>query len=330
MANDGQSGRESTRREYLQYGGAVIAGGLLAGCTGGSGSETTTTASEPETTTAATTEAATETETETTTEAAESYSVSIEPVGEVTFDSVPEAWIANNGSWADMGVALGLDTPMGVWLPGRYHTQYYDEIPDVSVDKSSIRQLWGDSGVGKEQFYELNADVHIADPNFLLNRGQWSEADIEEISTQVVWAGGDEPEEFYPYVIDEGTSFKHLNDLKVNDALATTEVRDFYSNRGAVDFETLLEVDPEVLLVRGQEAKTREEFQNTVVSFMENHEVAGELTAVQNGDVYRAGALYQGPITNLVVTDRLARTLYDADERLFDAQRVADIANGNL
>lgn len=107
-------------------------------------------------------------------------------------------------------------------------------------------------------------------------------------------------------------------------------MRDFYSNRGAVDFETLLEVDPEVLLVRGQEAKTREEFQNTVVSFMENHEVAGELTAVQNGDVYRAGALYQGPITNLVVTDRLARTLYDADERLFDAQRVADIANGNL
>ncbi len=46
------------------------------------------------------------------------------------------------------------------------------QIPDVSVDKSSIRQLWGDSGVGKEQFYELNADVHIADPNFLLNRGQ--------------------------------------------------------------------------------------------------------------------------------------------------------------
>ena len=402
MANDGQSGRESTRREYLQYGGAVVAGGLLAGCTGG-GSETTT-ESETETTAAATTEAATETatetETETTTEAAESYSVSIEPVGEVTFDSVPETWVANNGSWADMGVALGLDAPMGLWLPGRYHTQYYDEIPDVSVDKSSIRQLWGDSGVGKEQFYELNADVHVADPNFLLNRGQWSEADIEEISTQVgpffgnsifsrgyawhedyryytlyeafeklaqvfqredrfeafegvheefqsnlapvvpaqgerpsaavVWGGGDEPEEFYPYVIDEGTSFKHLNDLQINDALAATDVRDFYSNRGAVDFETLLEVDPEVLLVRGQEAKTREEFQNTVISFMENHEVASELTAVQNGDVYRAGALYQGPITNLVVTDRLARALYDADERLFDAQRVADIVNGDL
>ncbi|ELZ85304.1 ABC-type transport system periplasmic substrate-binding protein (plasmid) [Haloferax gibbonsii] len=398
MANDGHSGRESTRREYLQYGGAVVAGGLLAGCTGGGGSETTE--SETETTTAATTESTTEAETETTTETSESYSVSIEPMGEVTFDSVPETWVANNGSWADMGVALGLDAPMGVWLTGRYHTQYYDEIPGVSVDKSSIRQLWGDSGVGKEQFYDMDADVHIADPNFLKNRGQWSDADVEEISTQVgpffgnsifsrgyawhddyryydlyeafeklsqvfqredrfeafeqvhdefqanlasvvpgqgerpsaavVWGGGDEPEEFYPYIIDEGTSFKHLNDLKVNDALAATDVKDFFSNRGAVDFETLLDVDPEVILLRGQEAKDREEFQNTVISFMENHEVASELTAVKNDDVYRAGGLYQGPITNLVVTDRLAQTLYDADERLFDAQRVSDIVNGDL
>ncbi|REA02662.1 Fe3+-hydroxamate ABC transporter substrate-binding protein [Haloferax sp. Atlit-6N] len=398
MANDGHSGRESTRREYLQYGGAVVAGGLLAGCTGGGGSETTE--SETETTTAATTESTTEAETETTTETSESYSVSIEPMGEVTFDSVPETWVANNGSWADMGVALGLDAPMGVWLTGRYHTQYYDEIPGVSVDKSSIRQLWGDSGVGKEQFYDMDADVHIADPNFLKNRGQWSDADVEEISTQVgpffgnsifsrgyawhddyryydlyeafeklsqvfqredrfeafeqvhdefqanlasvvpgqgerpsaavVWGGGDEPEEFYPYIIDEGTSFKHLNDLKVNDALAATDVKDFFSNRGAVDFETLLDVDPEIILLRGQEAKDREEFQNTVISFMENHEVASELTAVKNDDVYRAGGLYQGPITNLVVTDRLAQTLYDADERLFDAQRVSDIVNGDL
>ena len=394
MGNDSGDHEAPTRREYLNYGGAVVGGGLLAGCAGQSESGPT-----PESATTET-EAATEAERGTRTEAAESHSVAIEPVGEVAFDAVPETWVASNGSWADMGVALGLDAPMGVWLPGRYHTQYYDEVPDLNVDKSSIRKLWGDSGVGKEQFYEMNADVHIADPNFLVNRGQWSDADIEEISTQVgpffgnssfsrgygwhedyryytlyeafeklaqvfqredrfeafeqvheefqtslasvvpaqserpsaavVWGGGDEPEEFYPYIIDEGTSFKHLRDLRVNDALAATDVKDFYSSRGAVDFETLLEVDPEVLLLRGQEAKTREEFRNTVIAFMQNHEVASELAAVQNGDVYRAGALYQGPITNLVVTDRLAQSLYNADERLFDAQRVSDITNGNL
>jgi iron complex transport system substrate-binding protein len=326
--------------------------------------------------------------------------VTIAPVGEVTFTSTPETWVANNGSWADMGIALGLEPPAGVWLPGRYHTRYYDEIPGVTVDGGSIRKLWGDGGVGKEQFYELDADVHVMDPNFLRNRGQWGEADVEEIGTNVgpffgnsifsrgytwhedyryytlyeafeklsqvfqrgdrydafaslheefqsvlesvvptegerpsaavVWGGGDEPETFYPYVVDEGTSFKHLRDLKVNDALATTGVKDFHSDRGAIDFETLLEVDPEVLLLRGQEAKTGTEFRDTVVAFMESHEVASALTAVKNGDVYRAGPLYQGPITNLIVTERLAETLYGVEDELFDRRRVADVVDGDI
>ncbi|UPW02241.1 ABC transporter substrate-binding protein [Halorussus gelatinilyticus] len=366
-------GDEKTRRRFLK-GGAVVGATALAGCTGGGGSQETTTQGS-------------------------SYSVSIEPVGKVTFESVPKTWIANNGSWADMGIALGLDAPKGVWLPSRYHTHYYDEIPGVSVDGSSIQKLWGDGGVGKEQFYALNADVHVADPNFLLNRGKWDQSDIDEISTQVgpffgnsifsrsypwhnyryytlyeafgklskvfqrearfeafstlhdefqsklssvvpskgerpsaavVWGSGDNPEKFYPYVIDEGTSFKHLRDLKVEDALANTDVKNFHESRGAIDFETLLKVDPQTLLIRGQEGKTRKQFRNTVVKFMENHSVASELTAVKNGDVYRAGPLYQGPITNLVVTDRLGRTLYGGDERLFDPQRVADIVNGDF
>jgi len=401
MGNDSGGDGTPTRREYLTYGGAVLGGGLLAGCTGtsGPGSGSTPTETGTETGTSTPTAAGTGTSTPTATEDP-GYSVSIEPVGEVTFESVPRTWLANNGSWADMGIALGQEPPKGVWLPSRYHTHYYDEIPGVSVDGSSIRKLWGDGGVGKEQFYELDADVHVMDPNFLLNRGKWKQSDIEEITEQVapffgnsifsrgyawhedyryytlmeafeklsqvfeqperfeafeslhegfrsdlasvvpgrderpevavVWGGGDEPEQFYPYVIDEGTSFKHFNDLEVRDALATSDVKDFYSSRGAIDFETLLEVDPEVLLLRGQESKSAEEFGDTVVSFMRDHEVAGSLTAVESGDVYRAGQLYQGPITNLVVTERLAGALYDADGRLFDRERVGEIVNGDL
>ncbi|UPV76778.1 ABC transporter substrate-binding protein (plasmid) [Halorussus limi] len=400
MTEDSRGRDAPTRRQYLKYGGAVIGGGLLAGCTGGGDAESN--AETTSTTTETTTEETTQTSTtgDESSSGGKSYSVSMVPVGEVTFDSVPETWIANNGSWADMGIALGLDAPKGVWLPSRYHTQYYDEIPGVSVDKSSIQKLWGDSGVGKEQFYELDVDVHVADPNFLMNRGKWKQSDIDEISTQVapffgnsifsrgyawhenyryytlyqafeklskvfqrqkrfeafeklheefqsslapvvparkkrpevavVWGGGNQPEKFYPYVVDEGTSFKHLRDLKVKDALAASDVKNFHSSRGAIDYETLLEVDPEVLLVRGQEAKSKKKFQNTVVKFMKNHSVASELTAVKNGDVYRAGPLYQGPITNLVVTDRMARTLYGAEEKLFDPKRVADIVNGDI
>jgi iron complex transport system substrate-binding protein len=116
----------------------------------------------------------------------------------------------------------------------------------------------------------------------------------------------------------------------VRDAFEETDVRDFHSNRGQVDFETLLDIDPEYLLLRGQENKTRSEFEDTVVSFLNSDSIGSELTAVQNGNVYRGGPLYQGPITNLVLTERAASQVYDVDRNLFDRQRVADIVAGDV
>ncbi|WP_135830369.1 ABC transporter substrate-binding protein [Halorussus halobius] len=406
---DGDDSTDATRRQYLALGGALAASGVLAGCTGDSttgdatttAGETTTDATTTDSTTADDPAAETTTEDEeTTTAAGETYSATMEPVGEVTLDGLPETWVANNGSWADMGVALGVDPPAALWLSGRYHTQYYDEIDGVSVDTSDMVDLYQD-GVSKELFYELDADVHVLDPNFLMNRyNGWAEDDVDDIATEVgpffgnsifsrgyawhedytyytlyeafeklaqlfgrtdryeamaevhdqfqsslsgvvpsegdrptvaiIWAGGDEPETFLPYLVSEGTSFKQWRDLGVRDALAETDVQDFHSGRGEIDYETLLKVDPDVLAIRGQEAKTAEEFENTVVQFMEDHDVARSLTAVENGDVYRGGPLYQGPITNLVITERTARQLYDVEAELFDRDRVADIANGDL
>ncbi|KAB1192986.1 ABC transporter substrate-binding protein [Haloferax sp. MBLA0076] len=397
MDEDGNSSRNSTRRSILKGTGVLVAGGLLAGCTGQSGPDQTETATTTDAETV--TETATSTATETT-EANDSYSVSIEPVGDVEFDAVPETWVANNGSWADMGVALGLEPPKGVWLTSRYHTQYYDAIPGLSVDKSDMVSLYQD-GVSKELFYELDADVHVMDPNFLMNRFKgWEQADVDEVdqnvgpmfgnciyaqhypwhedyryytlyegfeklaqvfqrtdryeafvslhdefqtnlesvvpaegerpSAAVLWGVGDEPESFYPYIIGGGTGFKHLRDLGVNDALADTDVKDFHGSRAAIDLETLLEVDPEVLMLRGYEAKTRDEFENTVVSSLQNHDTASALTAVQNDDVYRAGGLYQGPITNFTLTQRTAEELYGVESQLYDAEHVADIVNGDI
>ncbi|WP_332900245.1 ABC transporter substrate-binding protein [Haladaptatus sp. CMSO5] len=391
MVKENSKDKRATRRDYLKVGGALLASGFVAGCTGTSDSDETTEQG---------TESMTESGGETTEAEMKAYTVSMEPVGEVEFESVPETWVANNGSWADMGIALGLEPPKGVWLTSRYHTQYYDDIPGVSVDKSGMVNLYND-GVSKELFYELDADVHVIDPNFLLNRFKgWEQADVDEIAENVgpffgnciyaqhypwhdsygyyslyegfeklaqvfqrtdryeafvsvheefqstleplvpgeserpevavLWGVGDEPEEFYPYIIGEGTGFKHLNDLQVDDALADSDVKDFHGSRAAIDLETLLEVDPEVLMLRGYEAKTRAEFESSVVASLENHESASALTAVENGDVYRAGGLYQGPITNLVVTERTASQLYGIEDDLFDRQRVADIVNGNL
>jgi iron complex transport system substrate-binding protein len=149
-------------------------------------------------------------------------------------------------------------------------------------------------------------------------------------SVAVLWGVGENPEQFYPYIIGDGTGFKHLRDLGVHDALAETDIKDFHGTRAAIDVETLLEVDPEVLLLRGYEAMDAEAFRNTVVSYLEDHPTASTLTAVGNGDVYRAGGLYQGPITNMVLTERTAGHLYEFDGELFDRQRVGEIVSGDF
>ena len=393
--------KTTSRRRYL-FGCGVGGATIMAGCLGGddssgAGTDTTNTS---ETTGSKSDGTSTET---TETEASESgpYSVSMEPVGSVKFDSVPKSWVANNGSWADMGIALGLEPPKAVWLTSRYHTQYYDEIPGVSVDKSGMKNLYQD-GVNKELFYQLDGDVHVIDPNFLMNRFKgWSQSDVDEVeknigpffgnsifstgykwhkdykyynlyeafeklakvfkrtdryeafkslyadvqsnlesvvpskkskrpSVAIMWANGNKPESFSPYLISEGTSFKQWRDLKVQDAFANTDVRDFHTTRGEVDFETLLKIDPDVLLLRGHENQTKKEFQNTVVEFMKNHKIGKRLTAVKNDDVYRGGGLYQGPITNLVLTERAAKQVYDASGDLYDKKRVANIVKGDI
>mgnify|MGYP002125839612 FL=1 len=401
---------ETTRRGWLRAGTGLLAGGLIAGCLGGGGDSTDTGAGDdsspiptdsPTATPTPGDDPGSGTETPTASGPDTPYSVSMAPVGEVTFEEVPETWVANNGSWADMGIALGQDPPEGVWLTGRYHTQYYDAIPDLSVDKSDMVSLY-QGEIDKELFYDLDTDIHVIDPNFLMNRFKgWDQSDVDEIAREVapffgnsifstgygwhedyqyyslyeafeklaaafgereryeafvdlheqfqsnvaeivpddeserpavaiMWANGDAPEDFSPYLIGEGTSFKQWRDLSVRDALARTDVQDFHNNRTRVDYETLLEIDPEILLFRGQEAKTRSEFEDTIVSHLEDHSLASGLTAVQNGDVYRGGSLYQGPITNMVLTERGASQVYGVDEELFDRERVVEIVDGDL
>jgi iron complex transport system substrate-binding protein len=154
----------------------------------------------------------------------------------------------------------------------------------------------------------------------------------------LTFEGTNEPATFSPYRLnDKGTSKKQWNDLGVTDALAGTDIDNLSTtDRGELDYENLLEIDPEVILVRGHERKSATEFRDTVLAYMKDHDVASELQAVQAGRVYRGGYLYQGPIHNLFLTERAAQQLYPeefgdvtSDEQLFDRQRVADIVNGD-
>jgi iron complex transport system substrate-binding protein len=390
----------------LLTGGALAGVGLLAGCSGGrtsggggdgSGSNGTTAAGAGGATTAGGTNEGTTGESS----GGGSYSVSMAPVGTVTFEGVPKKWIAGTGDWADMGVALGVGAPGALWLPERFNSYHYEELPGVSVDTSSITALYSD-GVDKEAFYELDADVHVFDPNFLANRFEgWEQADVDELRENVApyfantiftreypWhdyryytlyeAFGKlaeafrrqdryrafvsvherlvndvrsrlppeserpsvavvypqpvgEPESFLPYPIGQGTTFAHMHTLGLEGAFGR-DTKGFTGDRGRVDYETLLEIDPDALLLLGHETKSATEFRNTVVSYLRSQEVASRLSAVRNDDVYRAGGLYQGPIINLFLIERLGGNLYPeafGAERLFDRGRVASIVTGN-
>ncbi|WP_049985243.1 ABC transporter substrate-binding protein [Halobellus rufus] len=380
---------DPTRRRLLGTGGALLTGGLLAGCVGERGESTATEAGSD-----------TDSNTEATTAAPDGHSVTMAPVGEVAFESDPERWLPYTGDYADMGVALGqADGLAGIGVRARFGTHHYDELPGVTVDAESLTELW-QGGTGKEVFHEIDADVHVIDPNFMRNRLQWSQADVEEVRERVApfvgntvftraydWhdyeyytlyeafeklaelfderaryeafaAYHDEvvtdvrarlpestpdiavlypaevpPESFYPYLVGEGTQSKQWRDLRVGDALAKSGVTDAQAGGGTLDYEALLEIDPDAIAVRIQGEISEEYFEENVVSHMESHDVASELTAVEEGRVFYGGLTYQGPIIHLFQLEQAAQGLYPEefeDEELFDRQRVADVVTGDI
>jgi iron complex transport system substrate-binding protein len=370
-----------TRRDAIKYGTSLVGSGLVAGCVG-DGSTGTADEETPNTD--------------------DGHSVTMEPVGTVEFDAVPEEWLAYTGDYADMGVALGqADGLEAIGVRARFGTHYYEELPGIAVDDEALTQLWND-GTDKEVFYELDPDVNVVDPNFMVNRLGVSEADVEEIRDNVaplvgntgftrvydwhddyryysmyeafekmaelfdergryeafdelhdevlgdvqdrlpsespdiavLYPAGMPPESFYPYLVGEGSQSKQFRDLEVGDALAANGVTDAQVDGGTIDFETLLDIDPDAIAVRIQGEITDAYFDREIRSHLEDHDVASELTAVQEGRVFYSGLTYQGPILHLFQLERAARGIYPetfgADEQLFDRQRVADIVTGDV
>jgi ABC-type Fe3+-hydroxamate transport system, periplasmic component len=175
-----------TRRRVLAaFGSAATIG--LAGCsfTGGSdqgGSPEPETADSP----TGTTSDATPSPTAEAMTAPPSYEACMEPINCLSFNEPPGTWVANDGIYCDMGVALGLaDRLGGIGSPRRYYTGYYDELPGVSLDKADYPALSRGTRMPKEPFYAVDADVHLIDPVWLMNTFGWTEADVEEIATNV-------------------------------------------------------------------------------------------------------------------------------------------------
>lgn len=384
--------QQYSRRTLLGV-GATAGFSLIAGCAGSGSTET----ERPTEESVGDTETATEpAETPTSTESG--HSVSMEPVGTVEFDAIPETWFPFTADYADMGVALGqADGLEAIGIRARYGAHHYEELPGVSVDTEALTELYQE-GTDKELFYEIDADVHVIDPNFMINRLGWDRGDVEEVTENsapffgntgfsqvydwhdyryysmyealeklaelfqqrdryeafsayhdevlagvesrlpedrpdiaVLYPAGIPPDSFYPYLVGEGTQSKQWRDLGVGDALARNGITDAQVSGSTIDYETLLEIDPDAIAVRLQGNVSAEYFDENIRSHMEDHEVASQLTAVQNDRVIYGGLTYQGPIIHLFQLEAAAQGLYPSEfggEQLFNRQRVADIVTG--
>ncbi|ELZ34274.1 ABC transporter substrate-binding protein [Halorubrum distributum] len=403
----------STRRAFAKYGGTVALGGLLAGCTGGDaesdpaggdGGDNGSAGGESGGSDGSSTDAGDG-----------SYTASISPTGEVTFESPPETVFTRLTHHADMAFALGRsDGLTAMHAPDYYDglwNQFVARLPGVSLDWSGLYSSWQPD---KEKLYELNSDVHLADPAWITRQEAWSREDIDEIAERVSpWFGNSlsdrhqEPTgewadgyqyyglwEQFEIVADafrERERYEALAAVR-EDLLATiderlppeeerptaimvaaADIEEIYaytlSNPGfltshtrplgprdafegsiesgtVVDFETILEADPDVILyLGGFEPGTDMAGRRTA---FEEDPVGSEVTAVKNDRIHPQGARYQGPILNLFQLEMTAKQLYPdafgewpryeegpypeipADERLFDRQRVADVINGDL
>ncbi len=392
-----------TRREYVKSGSALVAGGLLAGCTDGSGSDRTSPA----------TSSGTATDQATTTDAG-SYSVTMAPIGEVEFGEVPESIFTRLTHHAGMAFALGRgDDVNAMHAPDYYDAlwnQFTPRLPGVSLDWTGLYSSWEPS---KEKLYELDSDVHLADPASVTALGGWNTTDVEEVGEGIgpwfgnslsarhqappdAWADSYEyyglweqfekvaevfqergryealasvradllgtiedglppenerptavmvgasnmAEEIYAYTLSNpGFLTAHTRPLGPRDAFEGT-----VESGSTVDFETLLEADPDVMLLLGGL------FPDTSMldarDTLDADPVAAEITAVRNGRVHPQGARYQGPILNLFQLEMTAKQLYPdrfgewptytdgpypeipEGERLFDRQRVANVVTG--
>jgi len=167
----------STRREYVRYGGALLGSSFLAGCLGGSDGDTDST------------DTASPAETATTTGG--SYTVSMAPMGDVEFADVPESIFTRLTHLAGMAFALGRgDDVNAMHAPDYYDAlwnQFTPRLDGVSLDWTGLYSSWNPS---METLYELDSDVHLADPASVFALSGWNMDDVEEVQESIgPWFG---------------------------------------------------------------------------------------------------------------------------------------------
>ena len=234
--------------------------------------------------------------------------------------------IAENVSpWFGNSLSDRHQEPTGEWADGY---QYYGLWEQFEIVADAFRE---------RERYEALAGVR----DDLLSTIEGGLPPEEERPTAIMIAAAD-IESIYAYTLSNpGFLTSHTRPLGPRDAFEGS-----VDSGTVVDFETMLEADPDVILyLGGMEPGT--DMAGRRAAF-EDDPVGSEVTAVQNDRIHPQGARYQGPVLNLFQLEMTAKQLYPETfgewpryeegpypeipegERLFDRQRVADVINGEV
>ncbi len=165
--------------EYVTCGGTVLAGGLLSGCTGSSGSDPS--------------------DSETATETAKQQQRSPNRRRRRHGRALPRhrrtsrrsdirdgalTWVAYDGGYADMGVALGKTDGDGIGGIGRYCTWHYDDVPGRSPSTEDMVSLG--RTVFRRNHYSKSTPVFTSfDQLHGESHRNWDRSDVEEMHERV-------------------------------------------------------------------------------------------------------------------------------------------------
>ncbi|MDS0283642.1 ABC transporter substrate-binding protein [Haloarcula onubensis] len=250
------------------------------------------------------------------------------------------AWITKQDVWSESDIDE-IGSKVSPWF-GNSLSDTHQEPAPAYADGYEYYTLWEQFEIVSRAFqeqerYEALSAVH----DDLLSTIE-SGLPAESERPSAVMIASHQMEEIYAYTLSNpGFLTSHTRPLGARDAFEGS-----VESASIVDYETLVEADPDVILfLGGFEPGTSIEQRREL--FREDP-VASEMTAVQEERVYPQGARYQGPILNLFQLEMTAKQLYPdvfgewpryesgpypeipADERLFDRQRVADVINGTL
>mgnify|MGYP000415732974 CR=1 FL=1 len=252
----------------------------------------------------------------------------------------PSYVLTTQDDWDTSDIEEIADT-VAPWV-GSYHSGVHSEPAAAYADSYEYYTLW--------ELFETVAAVFRERQRYEALKGVYEDM-LARIESTLP------PEDERPTVarvtLGDGVFYTyHLNTpgfwqaetrpLGAHDALADVE---WSGDWGTVNYETMLEADPDVILhlwgITSSYAIT------DIRQRLESHAAGSELTAVQTDRVVASGMRYQGPIMNLFQLEMTAKQLYPEqfgawpgyeagqpypeipnDEQLFDRERVANIVTG--